>query len=92
MLMWQRIIAILLLLLSILFLPFYISIILTALMMLYFSIFWESVTLFLLSDLLFGVKTEKFFGINFASFIVSVIVLLVLEVIKKKLRISRTEL
>lgn len=82
-----RILAFIILLLSILFMPFWVSLILALAAMAYFSFFWESVLLFFLSDLLYGVKEIKFFNIYFVSFIVSFIILVVLELLKKKIRV-----
>ena len=81
-----RIFASILLLFSILFLPFWVSIILAILGMLYFSLFYEAVALFLLSDLLYGTPEVKLFNIFFFSFILSIILLLVIEFLKKKLK------
>ncbi len=81
-----RILASFLLLLSILYMPFWLSVILALAGMIYFSVYWESVVLFLLSDLLYGVREEKFFNMFFISLIVSFLVLIIVEVLKKKLR------
>jgi hypothetical protein len=74
------------LLISILFMPLWVSIILALAGMVYFKIFWEVAILFLVSDLLYGVKEAKFSGLIFISFIVSIFVLLVVEILKKKLK------
>jgi hypothetical protein len=81
-----RILASVLLLFSILFMPFWVSVILALAGMIYFSIFWEATTILLLSDLLYGAREAKFFGAVFVSFIISAIVLIVIEIIKKKLK------
>lgn len=75
-----------LMLFSILFLPFWVSVILAVLGMIYFSWFIEGVALFLLSDFLYGIKEEKLFNIYFFSFIISVIFLIITEAFKKKLK------
>lgn len=75
-----------LLLLSILFMPFWVSVVLALLGMLYFSLFWEAVLLLFLSDLLYGIKETKLFNIYFFSFILSLIILLSIEFLKKKLK------
>ena len=82
-----RILASILLLFSILFMPFWISIILAFAGMVYFSIFWEAIILFLLSDLLYGVKEAKFHGAIFVYFVISIIVLIIIEFLKKKIRV-----
>ncbi|MFA6257461.1 MAG: hypothetical protein WC671_00415 [Candidatus Paceibacterota bacterium] len=84
--MVYRILASVLLLFSILFMPLWVSAILALGGMVYFNIFWEAVPLFLLSDLLYGVKEIKFNNIIFISFIASIIILIIIEIIKKKLK------
>ncbi len=82
----MRILASLLLLLSILFFPIWVSIPIAVVSMIYFNIFLEAIFLFLLSDLLFGVKEVRFFDITFISFIFSAIFLFLLEIFKRKLK------
>jgi len=60
--------------------------------MAYFSFFIEAGLLFLLSDLLYAVKEIKFFNITFVSFLFSIIFLLVIEFLKKKLRFYPKEI
>jgi hypothetical protein len=86
--MIKRILASVLLLVSILFLPFWVAVVLALFGMIYFHIFLEAVFLFLLSDVLYGVPEAKFFGITFISFIISALFLLALELFKKKLRFN----
>jgi hypothetical protein len=81
-----RILASLVLLLSILFMPFWVSVILALAEMVYFSFYWESVGIFLLSDLLYGTSEARFFNIFFISFLISLLILILIELIKKKLR------
>jgi hypothetical protein len=83
---FARILASFLLLLSILFMPFWVSVILALALMIYFNVFWEAVILFLLSDLLFGVREAKFNNMVFVSFILSTFVLIIIEIVKKKLK------
>ena len=66
--------------------PFWVSVILALIGMFYFNVFWEAVILFLLSDLLYGVREAKFSGAIFISFIGSLAVFLIIEIIKKKLK------
>ena len=84
-----RIFASLIILLSILYMPFWLSIVLALIAMIYFSFFWESVVLFFISDLLYGVGETKFFGIFFVSSIISFLVFILIEIIKKKIRILK---
>jgi len=81
-----RILAGVILLFSILFMPFWISVILAFAGMVYFPFFLEAVFLFLLSDLLYGVKEARFFDIIFISFIISTTLLVALEILKKRLK------
>ncbi len=83
-----RVIASLLLLTSILFWPFWISVILGLAFMAYFSLYVEAVFLFLLSDLLFGAVEAKLFGVLGVSFFVSIIFFVLIEIIKTKLRLN----
>lgn len=81
-----RILATIILLFSILFLPFWVSVILALGGMLYFQKYWEAVALFLLSDALYGASEAKFFGMVFVSFFISLFALLVIEELKKRLK------
>ncbi|KKR79441.1 MAG: hypothetical protein UU24_C0008G0004 [Candidatus Nomurabacteria bacterium GW2011_GWA2_40_9] len=84
--MWKRIIFSVVMLLSVLFLPFWISVILGVLGIIYFSYFFEVVALFLLSDLLYGVGEMRYFQITFISSIISFLILIVIKFLKKKLK------
>ena len=84
--MMLRILASVVLLFSILFLPFWVSIILALAGMIYFRFFLEAVFMFLLSDLLYGVKEAKFFNIVFISLIVYALVLTGVEFVKRRLK------
>ena len=81
-----RILAVAVLLFSILFWPFWLSVILALAGMVYFSFFLEAVFLFLLSDFLYGSPEPRFFNIVFVSFIFASVCLAVLELLKNKLR------
>ena len=81
-----RILASVLLLFSILFMPFWVSVILALVGMFYFVIFGEAIILLLLSDLLYGVKENKFFGAIFVSSVIFGTVLIVIEIVKKKMK------
>lgn len=86
--MLYRILAAIILLLSVLFLPFWVSVILALAGMAYFPFFLEAVILFLLSDLLYGASEAKFFNITFVSFILALVCFIILELFKKKLRFN----
>lgn len=84
-----RILAFFVLAFSIFFMPFWVSIVLALVGMVYFSVFFEAVILFFLSDLLFGVKEAKFFDMVFVSFFICLVLLIVIEIFKKKLKFYR---
>jgi len=73
-----------LLIASILFMPFGVSIILALAGMVYFSLFFEAVLAFFLSDLLYGVAEGKYFGIYFT--LLSILFLITVELLKKRLK------
>ena len=85
-LMLLRIISAFIILLSILFFPFWVSLILALGAIIYFRVFWEAVVLFLVSDLLFSMKESRFLNITLISTIITVVLLIVIEYIKRKLK------
>lgn len=87
--MAQRLFASILLLFSVLFLPIWISALLAILLIFYFDIYWEAVVIFLLSDLLYGAPETLFFDFPFFTFVFSVVFLVLLEFVKKKLKFYR---
>jgi hypothetical protein len=82
----QRIFAFFALVFSLFFMPFWVSVILAIIGMFYFPIYFEAVLLFFLSDLLYGTKEAKFFEMIFVSFFLSLILLISIEILKKKLK------
>jgi hypothetical protein len=81
-----RILASFLILISILFWPFWVSAILALLGIIYFRVFWEAIVLFFISDLLFGIGENRFWNITLVATIFIVILLLLVEFIKRKLK------
>ena len=79
-----RIGAIVVLLLSVLFMPFWVSVIIALAGMVYFNIFLEALAFILLSDLLYGVKENS--GAIFISFAGAVLLLVLIEIFKKKVK------
>ncbi|MFZ1019888.1 MAG: hypothetical protein WAN61_02775 [Minisyncoccia bacterium] len=73
-------------LISILFWPFWLSVLLAITGMIYFKLFWEAILLFLLSDLLYGINGAKNSPAIFISFFVSILILIIIEIIKKRLK------
>ena len=84
-----RILAGVVLLLSVLFMPFWVSMILALSGMVYFSFFFEAVLLLLLSDLLFGSPLAKFSNIVVISSLFGLVCFVGLELLKKRLRLNR---
>lgn len=82
----MRIGASILLMISVLFMPWWLSFVLALVFMFYFNIFFEAILIFLISDLLYGVKEIKFFGITFISLIITAIALTLIEILKRKLK------
>jgi len=85
--MLLRILAFIILLFSVLFMPFWVSVILSFAGMVYFPFFLEAVLLLLLSDLLFGVKEIRLFDMIFVSSTIALVCLIILEIFKKELRL-----
>lgn len=81
-----RVLASVVLLLSVLYLPFWVSVILALGAMIYFPAFWEAAVIFLISDALYGAPTDRFFGFTFASFTFALALLGAAEILKRKLR------
>ena len=81
-----RILASIVLLLYVLFWPFWVSVFLGLAGMAYFRFFLEAVFLFFLSDLLYGTPEPKFFDMVFVSGAAALVCFVILELFKKKLR------
>ena len=75
-------------LVSALFWPFWISLILLIAGMGIFNIYIEGVVIFLLIDLLYGAEVAKFGNFTFMMFSISVLMLILVEFLKKKIRIE----
>jgi len=84
-----RFLASIVLLLSVLFMPIWLSAVLGLGAVIYFHDFYEALVLFLLSDLLYGAKGAGPFGAYFATFIISVILFILIQVLKRKLNINK---
>lgn len=81
--MLKRIVFAITLLLSVLFLPFYLTYIIAFWGIIYFKLFWEGLIIFFISDLLYGTKVESFDYITFISTIVYLVVFIIIELSKK---------
>ena len=84
--MLRRFLFTIVLLLSVLFAPFWLSAVLGIVGMFAFRIYWEAAVVFLISDLLYGTETERFLDFPFISLTASVLALSLVEVLKRKLR------
>lgn len=81
-----RLLASVVMLISVLFMPWWITVILALICMAYFDHFFEAIGLLFLSDILFGIPESKFFGLIFVSTISGIIALVFVELMKKKLK------
>lgn len=81
-----RIGATIFILFSILFLPFFCSVILGLIAILYFRNYYEIIGLSLVSDLLYGAGEIRFLQVYFLSTIVTTILFILLEILKTKLK------
>lgn len=84
-----RIFASIILFISVLFMPFWLTVFLVTLGIIYFNYFWEGVAWLLLSNLLYGVSKVGLFDKTLIALFGSVIILMAVEVIKKKLNYRR---
>ncbi len=89
--MWSRVIFSFILLLSILFLPFWLSVLLGLIGMFYFSFFIEAIVIFFLSDLLHGIQESRFLDITFLSLLISMLSMISMELIKDKLNLKSSK-
>jgi len=84
----MRILASVALLISVFIMPFWVSLILAFLEMFYFHFFAEAVIISLISDLLYSAPVQVFSGVTGVFFIVSLVVFIILELLKKKIRLE----
>ena len=89
--MARRVITSFILLISILFWPFWVSVLIALGAMLYFRIYWEATIAFLIVDLLYGTGAPTLYLPVLASFFTAVVLLLVIEISKKELRFYPVE-
>ena len=87
--MTRRLLVSLVLLFSVLFLPWWVYTPLTILSMLVFPLFWEAVLFFLLSDLLYGAPKSGFGNVVYISFFLALVFITLIEIFKRKLRFYR---
>lgn len=82
----RRVFFSILLLLSVFFAPFWLSAIMALAGMFIFPKYWEGVVLLFFSDLLYGVEKERFQNLPYLGLFGSVLAIIAIEVLKKKLR------
>ena len=89
--MWQRIIADLFLLISILILPFWVSIISVIIFALYFNRYYELLIAALFIDILYGVEQSRFLYSVSVTFTTGILLLVIIEFLKTKLKFYQKE-
>jgi len=81
-----RVFTSILLVLSIFFMPFWLSVVLALAGMMYFRYYIEAVFVFLIGDLLYGAAEPKLYGVTFALSIMNLLLFICIEYIKPKLK------
>ena len=84
--MLPRVIATVVLFLSIFFMPFWVSFIIALCAMMYFRYFFEALILFFIGDLMYGTNEPKFFGITFVLTLTACILFACVEFMKTRLK------
>ncbi len=79
---WKRLGASLLLILSFIFAPFWLTIVLLVCFLYIFEYFAEGVALFFLADLAYAVPLDRFFGFSYALTAIAMLLFIVSLVIK----------
>lgn len=82
----QRILLDIVIVLSVFYLPWWISAILVAIGAFFFDKFYEIFFIGLLLDILYGVKTEKFYGVWFIFTVVFTLIYIIIKYFKKNIR------
>lgn len=88
----KRILASIIILISILFMPFWLSIIFAVLGLIFFSFFIEGILLMFLSDLLYGSASVRFDNSVFIYLIGFSILLVLIEFLKIKMKVTSSKL
>lgn len=82
----MRFFAALILILSIFLFPFWATILLAFLGMIYFKMFYEAPIIFLISDLFYGVQETRYYNYLLLSSTIALMTLFIIELLKKKLK------
>lgn len=89
--MWQRIIFTVFLLIFLIFLPFWIYLPFAVLGIFYFNFYIEAFIVFLVSDLLYGIKIDKLFNLGFFQSSLVLFIFILGEFIKRNTRFYKKE-
>lgn len=81
--MTQRIILSIASLLSILFLPYFISAILVVLGMFYFKLYFEGLFILLISDFIYAAPEARYHGEMYVALLFGILLLITIEIFKK---------
>lgn len=84
--MYFRVIYSLVYFMSIFFLPFWVSVLIGIASMIFFRKYYEVLIFFFIFDLLYAVKIDIFSDFVFVTFIAGVLLFIIIEFIKDKLR------
>lgn len=84
--MVKRVFFSIILLFSVLFLPFYITIPLAIFGLFYFPVYFESIVLLFISDLLYGAKEMRYFDFRFVMSSLTLLLFILIVFFKKKLK------
>lgn len=82
----------LILLLSVLFSPVYISLALALIGIVYFSYYVEAIVLLLVSDLLYGVGEVRYYNSPFLTLLIVTVVFVLIELLKRQLKFTKNDL
>lgn len=72
------------LLLSILFLPFWVSLSLAIVGMVFFHFYFEAIAILFISDLFYGAPEARYFNLTFVSLILSTVLFLAIQFLKRR--------
>lgn len=87
--MYLRILAAIILAISMLWGPFWLTIILALIGILNFTFFFEAAGIMLLADFLYAVSEKRFSGIVFVTFFTTLLIIFLAEFLKKKINLYK---
>lgn len=80
-----RIIANIAIILSLFFLPFWVSLVLSFAALIYFKKYFEIMPFFLITDMLYGLPEERYLGFTIISISIGIVLYVTVSLIKKKI-------